>query len=78
MATLTAELFRRKPVVEMEAESGSEREESELSRSLDWITLLVFLVWTAIVIAWYFPYGRKHSHLGRHEHVGLIKDEPVV
>ena len=51
MATLSAELFRRKPV-EMEAESGSETEESELSRSLDWITLLVFLVWTAIVIAW--------------------------
>ena len=45
---------------------------------LDWITLLVFLVWTAIVIAWYFAYGRSHSHLGRHEHVGLIKDEPVV
>jgi hypothetical protein len=44
----------------------------------NWITLLVFLVWTAIVIAWYFAYGRKHSHLGRHEHVGLIKDEPVV
>ena len=41
-------------------------------------TILVFLVWTAIVIAWYFAYGRKHSHLGRHEHVGLIKDEPVV
>jgi hypothetical protein len=40
-------------------------------------TLLVFLVWTAIVLAWYFAYVRKHSHLGRHEHVGLIKDEPV-
>ena len=34
MATLSAELFRRKPVVEMEAESGSETEESELSRSI--------------------------------------------
>ena len=23
---------------------------------------------------WYFFYGFKHSHLGRHEHVGLIHD----
>jgi basic amino acid/polyamine antiporter, APA family len=45
---------------------------------LDWITILVFLIWTAVVIAWYFAYSRKHSHLGRHEHVGLIKDEPVA
>jgi basic amino acid/polyamine antiporter, APA family len=45
---------------------------------LDAITLLVFLVWTAIVIAWYFVYGRKHSHLGRHEHVGLLKDKQVA
>ena len=28
MATLSAELFRRKPVVEMEAESGSETEQA--------------------------------------------------
>ena len=42
------------------------------------ITLLIFLVRTAVVLAWYFAYGRKHSHLGRHEHVGLIKDEPVA
>ncbi len=35
------------------------------------ITLLVFVVWTAIVLVWYFTYGLKHSHLGRHEHVGL-------
>jgi hypothetical protein len=40
-------------------------------------TLLVFLIWTAIVLAWYFAYVRKPSHLGRHEHVGLIKDESV-
>ena len=40
-------------------------------------TILVFLIWTAVVLAWYFAYGRKHSHLGRHEHVGLIKDEQV-
>jgi len=41
-------------------------------------TIVVFLIWTAIVIAWYFAYGRKHSHLGRHEHVGLIKDQPAA
>ena len=23
---------------------------------------------------WYFTYGLKHSHLGRHEHVGLLDD----
>ena len=39
------------------------------------VTLLVFVVWTAIVLVWYFTYGIKHSHLGRHEHVGLIHDE---
>ena len=38
------------------------------------VTLLVFLVWTAVVLAWYFTYGLKHSHLGRHEHVGLLDD----
>src|SRR6476646_10265210 len=36
------------------------------------VTLLVFLVWSAVVLIWYFTYGIKHSHLGRHEHVGLI------
>jgi basic amino acid/polyamine antiporter, APA family len=41
-------------------------------------TLVVFVIWVAIVLAWYFAYGRNHSHLGRHEHVGLIKDEPVT
>jgi APA family basic amino acid/polyamine antiporter len=38
------------------------------------VTLLVFVVWTAIVLVWYFTYGLKHSHLGRHEHVGLLHD----
>jgi amino acid transporter len=38
------------------------------------ITLLVFVIWVAVALAWYFGYGVKHSHLGRHEHVGLIKD----
>ena len=41
------------------------------------VTLIVFVIWVAIAIGWYFLYGIKHSHLGRHEHVGLIKDEPV-
>lgn len=40
------------------------------------ITLLVFVIWSAVVLVWYFTYGLKHSHLGRHEHVGLIHDEP--
>ena len=38
------------------------------------VTLLIFLAWTAVVLAWYFTYGLKHSHLGRHEHVGLLDD----
>ena len=36
------------------------------------VTLLVFVVWTAVVLVWYFTYGLKHSHLGRHEQVGLV------
>lgn len=44
---------------------------------LRWPTLLVFVVWVAAMLVFYFTYGIKHSHLGRHEHVGLIKDEPV-
>ena len=38
------------------------------------VTLLVFVIWTAVVLVWYFTYGLKHSHLGRHEHVGLLHD----
>ncbi|MCO5316666.1 MAG: amino acid permease [Solirubrobacterales bacterium] len=38
-------------------------------------TILVFAVWTAIVLIWYFAYGIRHSHLGRHEHVGLDKED---
>ena len=41
-------------------------------------TLVIFVIWVAIVLVWYFLYGMKHSHLGRHEHVGLIKDEPAA
>lgn len=34
-------------------------------------TLYVFVLWVALAVIWYFSYSRKHSHLGRHEHVGL-------
>jgi hypothetical protein len=27
-----------------------------------------------VAMVWYAVYGFKHSHLGRHEHVGLIHD----
>jgi APA family basic amino acid/polyamine antiporter len=38
------------------------------------VTIWVFVIWVAIALIWYFAYGMKHSHLGRHEHVGLIHD----
>jgi basic amino acid/polyamine antiporter, APA family len=37
-------------------------------------TIFVFLIWVAVAMIWYFAYGRTHSHLGRHEHVGLAED----
>jgi amino acid transporter len=37
-------------------------------------TIYVFLIWVAAAMVWYFAYGINHSHLGRHEHVGLDKD----
>jgi amino acid transporter len=39
------------------------------------VTILVFLIWVSAALVWYFLYGFRHSHLGRHEHVGLIHDE---
>jgi basic amino acid/polyamine antiporter, APA family len=39
------------------------------------VTIEVFLIWLAAALIFYFFYGFKHSHLGRHEHVGLIHDE---
>jgi len=36
---------------------------------------LVFVIWVAVAGVWYVFYARKHSHLGRHEHVGLIHDD---
>jgi basic amino acid/polyamine antiporter, APA family len=38
------------------------------------VTIWVFLIWVSVALVWYFLYGFKHSHLGRHEHVGLIHD----
>jgi APA family basic amino acid/polyamine antiporter len=39
------------------------------------VTIWVFLIWVTVAFVWYYFYGRKHSHLGRHEHVGLIHDD---
>ena len=30
----------------------------------------------AVSLLWFLVYARKHSHLGRHEHVGLETEEP--
>jgi amino acid transporter len=38
-------------------------------------TIYIFLIWVAVALVFYAFYGFKHSHLGRHEHVGLIHDE---
>jgi amino acid transporter len=38
------------------------------------VTIWVFLIWVAVALVWYAVYGFRHSHLGRHEHVGLIHD----
>jgi basic amino acid/polyamine antiporter, APA family len=39
------------------------------------VTLLVLIVWGAVALIWYFTNSIKHSHLGRHEHVGPIHDQ---
>ncbi len=39
------------------------------------VTIWVFLIWVGAALVWYFLYGFRHSHLGRHEHVGLIHDD---
>lgn len=43
------------------------------------VTLFVFVGWVAVALIWYFTYGIKHSALGRHEPVGLLRgaDGPV-
>ena len=38
------------------------------------VTIWVFLIWVGVALLWYFFYGFRRSHLGRHEHVGLIHD----
>ena len=48
MATLSEQLFRRKAVVEMEAESGSETEQSELTRTIGLFQLTLFGVGATI------------------------------
>ncbi len=40
------------------------------------VTIWVFLIWVAVAMAWYFAYGFRHSHVGRHEHVGLSRERP--
>ena len=40
------------------------------------VTLYVFVIWCAVAIVWYLVYARSHSHLGKHEHVGLEVEEP--
>ncbi|MEE6168932.1 MULTISPECIES: amino acid permease [unclassified Mycolicibacterium] len=50
--------------------------------SLRTVTIYVFVIWVGLALVWYFVYARSHSHLGRHEHVGLdatkdaTKEEP--
>jgi APA family basic amino acid/polyamine antiporter len=43
------------------------------------VTLYVFVIWISVAFVWYLAYSRKHSHLGRHEHVGLAtgSDEAI-
>jgi APA family basic amino acid/polyamine antiporter len=38
------------------------------------VTIYVFVIWVAVAFIFYFAYSRHHSHLGRHEHVGLATD----
>jgi len=35
------------------------------------VTLFVFVFWVGVAVIWFLIYARSHSHLGRHEHVGL-------
>ena len=39
------------------------------------VTLYVFVIWIAVALVWYFVYARGHSHLGKHEHVGLAAED---
>ena len=44
-------------------------------KSLRPITIYVFVIWVLVAFVWYYFYARNHSHLGRHEHVGLASGE---
>ena len=48
MATLSSQLFRRKAAIEMDAESGAETEQSELTRSIGLFQLTMFGVGATI------------------------------
>jgi basic amino acid/polyamine antiporter, APA family len=39
------------------------------------VTLYVFVIWIAVALVWYLVYARGHSHLGKHEHVGLAAED---
>ena len=39
------------------------------------VTLYVFVIWVGVAVIWYLIYARGHSHLGRHEHVGLEAED---
>ncbi len=43
--------------------------------SLQWVTWLVFAAWVAVVLGFYFVYGRRHSVLGRADHGGTPAKE---
>jgi len=36
------------------------------------VTLIVFVVWMAAALTWYFAYARQHSRLGRGELAGIM------
>ena len=38
------------------------------------VTIVVFVIWVTVAFIFYFAYSRNHSHLGRHEHVGLATE----
>ncbi len=46
-----------------------------ITSSLRIVTLYAFVIWIAVAFVWYLVYARSHSHLGRHEHVGLAAGE---
>lgn len=43
--------------------------------NLNWMTLVVFVVWMAVALAWYLLYARRNSRLGRDERAGLVAED---